>query len=239
MGKKNKKDSGGGLPGWYATMSDMMTILFAFFVLLFSLSTIDPVKVAAFSEGKKGGDAIPDPSVKEKLDLAEIKEEFQEMIKELDMDSTATVSQDPRGIALEIDGDICFESSQVEIKPQLMGVLDRAIEDILTAENDIRPIIVEGHTDSDLMRGKMAKIYQTNWELSSGRAAEVVKYLISKGVNSTRLSPTGYADRWPFGVTWAQKRSGDINQELIDAMNATKDLKRKNRRIKIIIGPNY
>ena len=109
----------------------------------------------------------------------------------------------------------------------------------MTAENDIRPIIVEGHTDSDQMRGEMAKIYPTNWELSSGRAAEVVKYLISKGVNSTRLSPIGYADRWPFGVTWTQKRSGDVNQELIDAMNATKDLKRKNRRIKIIIGPNY
>ena len=239
MSKKNKKKGGGGLPGWYATMSDMMTILFAFFVLLFSLSTIDPVKVAAFSDGKKGGDAIPDPTVKEKLDLAEIKEEFEEMIKELNMDSTATVSQDPRGIALEIDGDICFESSQVELQPELMKVLDIAIEEILTAENDIRPIVIEGHTDSDLMRGDAAKIYPTNWELSSGRAAEVVKYLIAKGVNSTRLSPTGYADRWPFGITWTQKRSGDINQELIDAMNATQDLKRKNRRIKIIIGPNY
>ena len=80
------------------------------------------------------------------------------MIEELGMDSTATVSQDPRGIALEIDGDICFESSQVEIKPQLYSVLDRAIEDILTAENDIR-LLSLGHTDSDQMRGKMAKIY--------------------------------------------------------------------------------
>ena len=230
MSKKNKKSSS-GLPGWFATYSDMMTLLFAFFVLLFSLSTLDPVKLAEFGEG---GDKRT-----EVKDLAEIKQEFEEMIKELDMESTATVSQDPRGIALEIDGDICFESSQVEIKPQLMRVLDRAIEDILTAENDIRPIVIEGHTDSDLMRGDAAKIYPTNWELSSGRAAEVVKYLIAKGVNSTRLSPTGYADRWPFGITWTQKRSGDINQELIDAMNATKDLRRKNRRIKIIIGPNY
>ena len=239
MSKKNKKNSGGGLPGWYATMSDMMTILFAFFVLLFSLSTIDPVKVAAFSEGKKGGDAIPDPSVKEKLDLSEIKKEFEEMIKTLNMDSTATVSQDPRGIALEIDGDICFESSQVEIQPELRTVLDRAIEGVLTAENDIRPIIIEGHTDADPMRGPMAKIYPTNWELSSGRAAEVVKYLISKGVNSGRLSAGGYADKWPYGITWQQVRRGEATQELIDAMNATKDLKRKNRRIKIIIGPHY
>ena len=153
MGRKKKKGGDGGLPGWFATFSDMMTLLFAFFVLMFSLSTIDPVKVAAFSEGKKGGDANPDQTVKEKLDLAEIKEEFQKMIDELNMDSTATVSQDPRGIALEIDGDICFESSQVEIKSQLprlyreRGFADSGVEVIeldtrgsgaLTIRNDPR-----------------------------------------------------------------------------------------------------
>ena len=85
----------------------------------------------------------------------------------------------------------------------------------------------------------MANIYPTNWELSTARASEVVKYLIDNGVNFTRLSPSGYADTWPVGVTWEQRRRGDVNKELITKMNATKDSKRKNRRIKIIIGPNY
>ena len=41
MAKKKKKGGdGGGLPGWFATFSDMMTLLFAFFVLMFSLSTV-------------------------------------------------------------------------------------------------------------------------------------------------------------------------------------------------------
>ena len=35
--------------------------------------------------------------------------EFKKLIKELDMDSSATVSQAPRGVSLEIDGDICFQ----------------------------------------------------------------------------------------------------------------------------------
>ena len=89
MGKKNKKGGDGGLPGWFATYSDMMTLLFAFFVLLFSLSTLDPVKLAEFGEG---GDERT-----EVKDLAEIKQEFEKMIEELNMDSTATISQDPRG----------------------------------------------------------------------------------------------------------------------------------------------
>ena len=34
-----------GLPGWFGTFADMMTLLFAFFVLLAAISTMDPVKL--------------------------------------------------------------------------------------------------------------------------------------------------------------------------------------------------
>ena len=236
MPNKKQKKGEEGLPGWYATYSDMMTLLFAFFVLLFSLSTIDPVKVSAFQEGDKGGDATPE---EQKKDLAEIKQEFNEIIEELEMEGQASVTTESRGVAIEIDGDLCFESMQSTMKSTLIKALDKAIEELFTSVNDFRPIIIEGHTDSDPLRGKITKIYPTNWELSSARAAEVVKYLILKGVNSGRLSASGYADRWPAGVTWQQVRRGDVTQEIIDGKNATKDLKRKNRRIKIIVGPHY
>ena len=144
-------------------------------------------------------------------------------------------------IALEIDGDICFQSGSERLNDELKEILNRAVKEVLTEEGDLRPIIVEGHTDSDLLPDKhpMKDRYPTNWELSTARASEVVKYLIDNGVNFTRLSPSGYADTWPVGVTWSQRRGGDVNRELIDSMNATRDLKQKNRRIKIIIGPNY
>ena len=231
MGKKNKK-GGGGLPGWFATYSDMMTLLFAFFVLLFSLSTLDPVKLAEFAEGDKKG---------ESKDLGEIKKEFEKMIEDLNLDDKATVSQDPRGIALEIDGDICFKSGSEVLNDELKEILDRAVKDVLTEEGDLRPIIIEGHTDSDQLpeTHPMYNKYPTNWELSTARASEVVKYLIENDVNFTRLSPSGYADTWPVGITWAQRRSGEVTRDLIDSMNGTRDLKQKNRRIKIIIGPNY
>ena len=46
-----------GLPGWFGTFADMMTLLFAFFVLLAAISTIDPVKLQnmADSMGKSVG----------------------------------------------------------------------------------------------------------------------------------------------------------------------------------------
>ena len=48
--KKKQEEKEEGLPIWMATFADMMTLLFAFFVLLFSMSTIDPVKVSAMED---------------------------------------------------------------------------------------------------------------------------------------------------------------------------------------------
>ena len=49
-----------GLPGWFGTFADMMTLLFAFFVLLAAISTMDPVKLQemANSQGKSLGSKI-------------------------------------------------------------------------------------------------------------------------------------------------------------------------------------
>jgi len=284
-GKKCPECPEEGLPGWMATYADMMTLLFAFFVLMFSMATMDPVKMAAFSEAqadkqggiadmkddKKGGGksaeeikeqmeqfkavgvteiegipideytemAIEDAirANKKKLNLSAIKNEFRYIISELDMLDSVTVSSDPRGVALELDGDLCFDSGEVTMRPTLRNFLDESIERILTAEYDLRPISVEGHTDSDWYpSGRLAKTYPTNWELSSARASEVVKYLILKGVNSGRLRASGFADQWPAGVTWGEIRSGNITPDAIAELNSTPELKQKNRRIKIIIG---
>ena len=275
-----------GLPGWMGTFADMMTLLFAFFVLMFSMATMDPVKMAAFSEAqaerqggiadtqddKMGGgksakeikeqmeefkqagvteiEGIPideytkleiekiTEEKKKRLNLSEVRFEFLAIIDELDVQDSAIVSTSPRGVALELDGDLCFSSGGVNMKPKLRTFLDESINRIMTAENDLRPITVEGHTDSDwYSSGKLAKFYPTNWELSSARASEVVKYLILKGVNSGRLRASGFADQWPAGVTWKKMRSGTITSDVIAELNSTVELKQKNRRIKIIIDP--
>ena len=275
-----------GLPGWMGTFADMMTLLFAFFVLMFSMATMDPVKMAAFSDAqaerqggisdtqddKRGGaksakeikeqmeefkqagvteiEGIPideytkleiekiTEEKKKRLNLSEVKFEFLAIIDELDVQDSAIVSTSPRGVTLELDGDLCFSSGGVNMKPKLRIFLDESINRILTAENDLRPITVEGHTDSDwYSSGKLVKTYPTNWELSSARASEVVKYLILKGVNSGRLRASGFADQWPAGVTWKKMRSGTITSDVIAELNSTVELKQKNRRIKIIIDP--
>ena len=228
-----------GLPIWMQTFADMMTLLFAFFVLLYSMSSPDPVKYAAFanSQATKIGGSTDQPLEFEPLkDQSQIKQELEELIENMDLEGKAKVSQDPRGVALELDGEICFGSGSVILKDDLKNTLDNAVLELMQNPDDLRSILVEGHTDNVPPMGAIKEKYPTNWELSSARAANVVNYLIYKGVMSGRLTASGYADRWPTGATWSEVRSGDVDDNYILSVNEDINQRAKNRRIKIIFG---
>jgi len=219
---------------WLLTYADMMTLLFAFFVMMYSMSSPDPVKMSQIQ------DAMQKEAGKEGTIQSqnEIKQEFEEIVEKLDIENVANVIEDPRGVALEMDGDICFSSGSTNIKPTLKAVLNTAAEKILSNTKDYRMVIIEGHTDNAPIPEQLKKIYPTNWELSAARASNVVNYLIKKSVNSGRLQASGYADRWPAGVSWYDVRSGKVNDKIIREQNATKSQMQKNRRIKIVFTNN-
>ncbi len=252
-----------GLPIWMGTFADMMTLLFAFFVLLFSMSTLDPVKYSAFQNANAdeiGGnsDGTQELSQAEiKSELQDIVEETAEKIKEklkegvesntgmsdiqkeskiaeIEEEDQLKVSHDPRGVALEIDGEICFGSGSIDLKDEVKLLLDEAAK-LMNVANDNRAILIEGHTDNDPLVGELEKKFENNWRLSADRAAQVVTYLIQQNnVAENRLRVVGYADQWPADATWTQSRSGEIDREFIAMSNQTPEKKAKNRRIKII-----
>lgn len=281
-----------GLPGWMGTFADMMTLLFAFFVLMFSLATMDPAKLDALGGDKAGaGEAkeaveeiieeiqelkeagvteiqgMPIEEYKDSLveanmpppKFTEVREDAAEIIEEMELDSSQAnlAMRDQRGIAFELNGEVCFKSGEAIMEPKLIEFLDAAVDSFLANPNDSRQIVVEGHTDNIKPDRKTAKKYPTNWELSSARASAVVTYLIDKGVNPARLVAHGYADRWPADLNWEDMRRGfvfdsdeaQVGREakekpkifidsLIDSLNSTRELRAKNRRIKIIFTHN-
>ena len=215
---------------WLMTYADMMTLLFAFFVLLYSMSSPDPVKMSAMEDAIAKEAGIEG----ELKSQNEIKEDIEEIIENLDLQNTANVIKDPRGVAIELDGDICFSSGSTNIQGRLKTVLNNVATEVLTNPNDYRMVIVEGHTDSQPIPKNLQSFFPTNWELSAARASSVVNYLISQGVNSGRLQASGYADRWPAEVSWFDVRSGKVNDQVIKEQNKTQKQMNKNRRIKIV-----
>ena len=223
---------------WLLTYADMMTLLFAFFVLLYSMSSPDPVKASQIQEAMAKEVGIEKPAEQQIKSQSEINESLKEIIEELNINENAKVTRDPRGAAIEIDGEICFGSASTDLENELIEVLNLATQNIMKNSNDFRLVVIEGHTDSDPIPGELQEYYPTNWELSSARASKVVNYLIDIGVNSGKLQAAGYADRWPADMSWTDVRSGKVTNSTILEHNNTLEKKRKNRRIKIIFTNN-
>ena len=249
-----------GLPIWMGTFADMMTLLFAFFVLLFSMATLDPIKVERTFKGDKApsGEASTLSQAEIKTELEDIVAQATEQIKEelkkdieksnlsdiqkagkideIESEEQLKVSHDPRGVALEMDGEICFGSGSDNLKEEVRLLLDK-IAPLMKVANDSRSIYIEGHTDNDIfyIGSDLEKRFGNNWGLSAHRASKVATYLIEQNnVAQNRLRVVGYADQWPADATWAQTRSGEIDSIFIAKSNQSPEKKAKNRRIKII-----
>ena len=206
-----------GLPGWFGTFADMMTLLFAFFVLLAAISTMDPVKLQemANSQGKSLGSKIKAQGKAEEEgefepieNLAAMKKEMQEAIEEMKKENPAgdppiDIETSSKGLIVNIKGDFAFPSGKADMKKELEELLNTEIIPRIQAS----PFQVEvaGHSDSDAMPKKWQKFYKSNWELSAARWATVVRYMIEQGVPAPRLLAAGYGDWYPRGIDSVKK----------------------------------
>jgi chemotaxis protein MotB len=113
---------------------------------------------------------------------------------------------------------VLFPSGQATLTPEGERVMEKVASVLTKMEG--RRILIEGHTDNVAIGTALSARFPTNWELSTARATEVVKYLISHTqLPTSRLSAVGRADTAPI------------------ANNATEEGRRLNRRIELIVLP--
>jgi chemotaxis protein MotB len=113
---------------------------------------------------------------------------------------------------------ILFPSGEASITPAGFRVLQRVGNVLKTTEGKI--IRVEGHTDSVAISERLKGTFPTNWELSTARASNVVRFLQdSVGIDPTRLQAVGLSQYHPI------------------ASNATVKGRSQNRRIEIALLP--
>lgn len=159
-------------------------------------------------------------SEKEK-ELANIKSTYENLVKEMKQEiekGDIKITQAVDRLSVNMVEKILFDSGKAEVKLDGLKVIKR-VGDILKGIND-KQIRVEGHTDNVPIGAKIKEKYQTNWELSTARATNIVRYLHEKvGVNPKLLSAAGMADNKPI------------------ASNDTPEGKAQNRRIEIALLP--
>lgn len=146
---------------------------------------------------------------------------YQDLQKKLEkeiQEGQVKITEMKNRLTMTMVDKIIFPSGSAEISKEGKKVLDKVIS-ILKDVKDKR-IEVEGHTDNVPIVSVLKKRFPTNWELSTARATEVVRYLQEEGgLDPKLLSASGFGEHRPV------------------ASNDTDEGKHKNRRIEIVLLP--
>jgi chemotaxis protein MotB len=116
------------------------------------------------------------------------------------------VSLDQNRVRVDLVDEVLFASGEAEVSPRGREVLAR-VGGVLKGLKD-KQILVGGHTDD---RPIHTERFPSNWELSSARAVNVVRYLQDiVGVDGSKLAAAGYSQFHPRGRDRAKNRRIEI-----------------------------
>lgn len=205
--KNNSEEEDGA--DWMTTYGDMMTLLLAFFVLLYSFSTLDANKFKMMIEGLQGklgvltgGKTISSaPMIEGGLNsqrsgtqqLSNLNTKVEEYIEDQGLENEVETKITDKGLTVRFTGKVLFDLGEAMIKENAKEILNQMAKFIKTVPNDV---MVEGHTD-DLPISNSK--YPSNWELSTARATNVIRYFIENdNIDPTRLSAAGYSKYKPI-----------------------------------------
>ncbi|NLY42467.1 MAG: OmpA family protein [Clostridiaceae bacterium] len=249
--RKKIEESKGSTARWLNTYADMVTLLLTFFVMLFAMSNIDAQKFQEIIRSFQGtlginygGTSVRSNEVisqsmdhfadideyySESRIIAGINEEMQEIedmgkiytqvqayIKDNNLIDSVEILNEKSGLLIRFKENVLFDSGKADLKEDAKEILKRISQILSQFNNDIR---IEGHTDNVPMN---TPEFPSNWELSTKRAVNVLKYFIEEsGFDPVRLSAVGYGEYHPV------------------ADNDTVEGRRKNRRVDIVILRTY
>jgi chemotaxis protein MotB len=203
----------GNLDEWLLTYSDMITLLLAFFLLLISVSEVD---MALFEQLKSGLRSEIMKEEKVRTPLAEIKHDLDSLLATEREKQLVHIDLGKDGIQMEFASSAFYAPGSADVGEEAQRIIRKV--SLAVKKIDYYPfrLEVEGHTDNVPINTPR---FPSNWELSSARATNIVKYLIDQSLDPNRLKAAGYADTRPLAPN--QDSSGV----------ALKENQAKNRRI--------
>ncbi|WP_313054830.1 flagellar motor protein MotD [Pseudomonas lopnurensis] len=229
---------------WMVSYADFITLLFAFFVVMYSISSINEGKykilseslIGVFSQSDRSVKPIPvgeerplttepnvsdvdNPAAGQNGDMAldpleSIARSMREAFGDLIGSEQLTVRGNELWVEIELNSSLLFPSGDALPNDQAFELIEKVAGILAPFDN---PIHVEGFTDNlPISTDK----FPTNWELSAARAGSVVRMLAAQGVAPSRLAAVGYGEYQPV------------------ADNATAEGRARNRRVILVVSRN-
>jgi chemotaxis protein MotB len=216
--KKKERPKEQGSPQWMVTYGDMTTLLLTFFILMFTTAEVDGSELRLILAAFQGLGSLRGGNTLQVGKLAELGHTIarlpsQEAGKALDKARRTAISQfqpelktkkvrikeDERGLIISLAADAFFPPASAEINiEESRAVLQKVATLIGAPEMEKRKFRIEGHTDSTPTDPNGP--YETNWELSTARAVNVLHYLVDFGVDERRCQVAGFADTVPLAT---------------------------------------
>jgi len=205
--KQNSEGSAGG--GWEIVYSGFVLILLCFFIMLSSFSSMEEAKIMRFVKSfveavgilpgglkfDRGSTVLPGSTdmVDSNDQLAQIFAELEELSGRLKKENDITLAYSSKGLVMRLTDRALFEVGVAAISPQAIPLLKKVGEIIARTDFEVR---IEGHSDD--LPIKTAQ-FPSNWELSTARAVNVLRYFLETGaISSQRLSAVGFGEFQPM-----------------------------------------
>ncbi len=236
MADLQEEDEGGGVDeSWMATFADLATLLMTFFVLLYSMSSVDAKKFyATFSSVRDsfGGDQMENVKSVETQEadsqsISAAVESYEAMLEaqrqnfnqirsflaQQNLDKTINAVLDEGKIILRIPNEVLFRKGS-----ELLSVeAEKALYALLQIFHNKRDqnINIKGYSDNSPVPADAR--FHDNWELSALRAVNILRFYLNSGVETHRITATGLGELEPLFP------------------NDTEEHKAKNRRVEFVL----
>lgn len=203
---------------WLVSYADFITLLFAFFVVMYAISSIneDKYRLVSDSLGNAFWSAPKSPDLattaappaaplkvqqiaakkqgsqrRQREQMRDMARDIMKVLAPLVKEGKVRVTQSNRGITVEINASVLFAPGQAVLEENSTRTLRAVAQVVRDAGHAIQ---VEGHTDNVAIQNAT---FPSNWELSTARASSVVRLFIDSGVGATRLTALGYGEYRP------------------------------------------
>jgi chemotaxis protein MotB len=219
---------------WLVSYADFITLLFAFFVVMYSAAQLDKRRAGQLATAiqtafRQYGSLPPQPAdvgglaahgVPSNLPVGNTEpDDFNLLRKRVEDALAEEIASGEVGVRVTAEGLVIslrevgfFDSGSADIRPSSRPAFDRLAAVLQTANSDLR---IEGHTDNVPIHNSR---FSSNWDLSTARATATIRLLMTKyNFAPQRLAASGYAEYRPI------------------ASNASAEGRSTNRRVDIVV----
>lgn len=221
--RKRHPEEHENLERWLVSYADFITLLFAFFVVMYAISSVNEGKYRVLSDslvsafrnvtiapggpvvvapGRSPGETIKQVVVREDPRQAEARQQQREKMRNMAKDIFAVLAplvQQGKVRVLETSRGVTIEINDSILFAPGQALLENTSVKAMKAVGEVLantdfPITIEGHTDNIPIRTPQ---FPSNWELSAVRATTVLRLFLDSGVVPEHLTAIGYGETRP------------------------------------------